>query len=256
MKCDACFCYPCRLFGSVGGGYTSRPLQVFTLKGFRNWKHATGKNGSLAVHDACLSHRQAVVAWYSYTHTMTTGVTVADQLGNARAELVQRNRQYLKTIAEVLLLCARQDISLRGHRESADSTNRGNFLSILSLVAIHYSSVHQQLTSNPRNAVYTSPEVQNTLLNVMGKRIRTTISAAVIKATFFSILADETKDLSKKEQISVVVRYVETDTCKIYERFLTFVHAETLDAAAFSSYLLNTLSDHGLDNEVASIPRV
>lgn len=250
VKCDACFCYPCRMFGSsVGGGYTSRPVQVFTLKGFRDWKHATGKSGSLAVHDACRSHKQAVVAWDSYTHTMMTGVTVADQLGNARAELVQKNRQYLKTIAEVLLLCARQDISLRGHRESADSTNRGNFLSILALVASHDSSVHQQLTNNPRNAVYTSPDVQNTLLNVMGERVRKRISAAVIKAKFFSILADETKDLSKKEQISVVVRYVESDTCKIYERFLTFVHAETLDAAAFSSYLLKTLSDFGFDTK-------
>ena len=58
VKCDACFCYPCRLFaGSVGG---SRMHAVFTVKGFRNWKHATGKNGSLAVQDASSSHKQAI----------------------------------------------------------------------------------------------------------------------------------------------------------------------------------------------------
>ena len=51
VKLDACFCYPCHLFGSNGGGSSSRPVQVFTMTGFKNWKHATGKSGSLAVHD-------------------------------------------------------------------------------------------------------------------------------------------------------------------------------------------------------------
>ena len=95
-----------------------------------------------------------------FTVTEKTGVTVADQLGSARAELVQKNRNYIKTIAEVLLLCARQDIALRGHRESVDSANRGNFLEILSLVARHDTDVYQHLhTTTPRNAVYTSPDI-------------------------------------------------------------------------------------------------
>lgn len=51
--------------------------------------------------------------------------------GNARAELVSKNRHYIKSIVEVLLLCARQDIALRGHREHAESANRGNFLHYL-----------------------------------------------------------------------------------------------------------------------------
>ena len=128
VKLDACFCYPCRLFGSNGGGSSSRPVQVFTMTGFKNWKHATGKSGSLAVHDACSSHRQAVVAWDMYNVTAKCGVTVADQLDSARAEQVRNNRHYIKTIAEVLLLCAKQDIALRGRRESAYSPNMGNFL--------------------------------------------------------------------------------------------------------------------------------
>ena len=107
VKCNACFCYPCRLFGSSGGGSSSRPVQVFTMTGFRDWKHATGKKGSLAVHDTCSSHRQAVVAWDMYIKTANTGLTVADQLGNQRAELVRKNRHYIKSIVEVLMLCAR-----------------------------------------------------------------------------------------------------------------------------------------------------
>ena len=46
-----CYCYPCPVFGSTGGGSSSQPVQVFTVSGFRNWKHATGKTGSLSVLD-------------------------------------------------------------------------------------------------------------------------------------------------------------------------------------------------------------
>lgn len=63
VKLDACFCYPCRLFGCDGGGPISRPLKVFTITGFRSWKHATGNTGILAGHDSCNVHRQAAVAW-------------------------------------------------------------------------------------------------------------------------------------------------------------------------------------------------
>ena len=249
VKCNACFCYPCHLFGSSGGGSSSRPVQVFTMTGFRDWKHATGKKGSLAVHDTCSSHRQAVVAWDMYIKTANTGLTVADQLGNQRAELVRKNRHYIKSIVEVLMLCARQDIALRGHRESVESANRGNFLEILKLVARHDSIVEHQLNNNPRNATYISPDIQNALLNVMGNIIRRTIASTVQQATYFSILADETKDLSKNEQMSVVVRYVDVQSCTVVERFLSFIHAKSLKAASLSSYILSVIEENGFDTK-------
>lgn len=42
---DAVFCYPCRLF-TVNEG---RAQNTFTKIGFRDWKHATGKGGSLVL---------------------------------------------------------------------------------------------------------------------------------------------------------------------------------------------------------------
>ncbi len=243
VKANACFCYPCRIFG---GGSNSRAVDVFTVTGFKNWKHATGKRGSLLLHDTCSSHRQAIVAWDMYNATTVSG-TVSDQLGNARAEQVASNRHYIKTIAEVILLCARQDISLRGHREAMDSTNRGNFLEMLSLVAKHDDSVQQHIKNNPRNATYTSPDIQNALLNVMGTIVRNEITSSVRDATYFSIMADETKDLSKQEQLAIVVRYVDIRSCTIYERFVTYLHAKSLDASSLSSYILSVIEENRLD---------
>ena len=61
-------------------------------------------------------------------------------------------------------------------------------------------------------------------------------------------MADETKDLSKQEQLSIVVRYVESTTIK--ERFLTYFPADNLNAESLSKYILDTLKKYDLDPQM------
>ena len=96
---------------------------------------------------------------------------------------------------------------LKGHRETSESSNRGNFLEILELVASHDELVKDKLKNGPRNAIYTSPNIQNCLINILGDMVRSVICDGVRDAGFFSLLADETKDCSKREQMSIVLRY-------------------------------------------------
>ena len=68
---------------------------------------------------------------------------------------------------------------------------------------------------------------------------------SVQKAGYYLILADETKDASKQEQLSIVICYVECNS--VVERFLTFVLATDLDAQHLSKYILDTLALYNLD---------
>ena len=155
----------------------------------------------------------------------------------------------MKSVIEILLLCSQQEIALRGHRESELSANRGNFVEILKLVAAHDQIVYQRLNDGPKNSAYPSPEIQNTLLNVMGDLVRNEICLAVKNAGVYSILADETKDCSKREQLAIVLRYVDTESATIFERFLTYVEATSLNAESLSKYILDTLKEHSLDSQ-------
>ena len=85
----------------------------------------------------------------------------------------------MKTTVEVLLLCSQQEIALRGHRESSDSLNTGNFLEILGVVARHDEIVLDKMTGGPRHASYISPEVKNELLQIMGSIVREKICKVV-----------------------------------------------------------------------------
>ena len=244
---DACFCYPCRLFGVSSGGL-SRPEMAFTIIGFRDWKHATGKSGILSCHSNCAAHKQAAVAWSQYTLNMQQGTTISERMGSAKAQQIENNRHYMKTIAEILLVCSHQEIALRGHRETQTSLNRGNFREILELIANHDPIIRCRLTDGPRNATYTSADIQNEILNIMASLVQKQICADVKKAGLYSILADETKDCSKREQMAIVLRYVDIETGSILERFLTYVEVVSLDAQGLSTYILDTLKHFGLDS--------
>ncbi len=239
---DAGFCFPCRHFG-VGSG---RAEHTFTKEGFRDWKHATGKEGILQGHASCFAHIQATRSWHDYKQNQEHGTSVADRLGSARNEQIRLNRHYLQSVAEVILLCSRLEIALRGHDESNSSLNKGNFRELLEVVAKHDPIVKERLEQGPRNATYLSPEVQNLLLRIMGDMLRKRISNEVKQAGFFSLLADESKDASKKEQLAIIVRYVDENAI-IHERFLTFVEATSLTAESLTAYLISTLTEHRLD---------
>ena len=109
-KKDAAFCFPCRLFGSSSIG-RGRPEKAFTINGFRDWKHATGSKGSLLSHNNSYTHKQSVITWEQFKVTLSSG-TVAEQLGNNRSEMIEKNRHYMKAVSDVLLTCSQQDPTL------------------------------------------------------------------------------------------------------------------------------------------------
>ena len=103
----------------------------------------------------------------------------------ARSRLITKNRHNLKTILEVLLVCSQQEIALRGHDESMKSLNRGSFLEILKFIASHDEVVKVKLMCGPKNAIYTSPIIQNELLYIMGEMVQSIICCKICEAGFW-----------------------------------------------------------------------
>ena len=168
-------------------------------------------------------------------------------MGSARSLTISQNCHYIKIIAEILLFCSRQEVALRGHRESNDSLNRDNLLELLHLVAHHDPVIKHRLENGPKNAMYMSPEMQNSIMHIMASILQQQICLAVKQAGVYSIMADESKDRSKVEQLAIVLRYVDVSTATQHEHFLTYIKAESLNAEGLSSYILDTLQKFGLD---------
>ena len=73
--------------------------------------------------------------------------------------------------------------------------------------------------------------------------IRDAIRDRCSKSGFFSIMADETTDVSKVSQVYICVRYVyvEKEQCGVYEDFLGFEDVDQTNAETISQALLQIL---------------
>lgn len=76
-----------------------------------------------------------MITWRDYQRAVTTNATLANVLNKEHDKQVRQNREYMKTIGEVLLPTATQNIAQRGKNESAD--NKDKFMAILETIANH-----------------------------------------------------------------------------------------------------------------------
>ena len=152
----------------------------------------------------------------------------------------------MKIIGEIVLFCAMHELPLRGHDESSDGICRGVFLDLIKYTAKHNPQFATKLEQLPKNATYTSAEVQNEILDVMAKSVLDTIKKECIFATFFCISADETKDNAKRELLTITLRYFSCSTMSIVEHFIGLTELTDMGAAAITKCILDKIGEMGL----------
>ncbi|XP_047105419.1 52 kDa repressor of the inhibitor of the protein kinase-like [Schistocerca piceifrons] len=169
-----------------------------------------------------------------------------------------KNRRRLKAIVETILLCGRQEIALRGCRDSGvvginePAHNDGNFRALLRFRARSGDEAlkNHLLTQNIHSrAMYTSSGIQNEVSELCGNAIQPQVLKRVKKAGFFTELTDETRDISRQEQLALCLRYVDCPSGKssIMEDFLDFIYVEDVSAQALGNTIITHLLSYNLD---------
>ena len=95
------------------------------------------------------------------------------------------------------------------------------------------------------NAKYTSPAIQNQIIQLVGSAILDEIVRRVKEAKLYSIIADETPDNSKTEQLSLLVRYVWNG--KVEERLLAVIPVKETTAEVLFNTVCNKVEEHGIE---------
>ncbi|XP_039129039.1 uncharacterized protein LOC120265223 [Dioscorea cayenensis subsp. rotundata] len=144
----------------------------------------------------------------------------------------------LTAILDVTRFLLKQGLAFRGHDESSSSLNKGNFLELLEWYSLRNEEVWRTVNQNaPGNNQMTSPKVQKELANACAAEI-TRVIVDDIGDNYFSLLIDEARDISVKEQIGVILRYVNKDGYVI-ERFLAMVHVPDTLRHFFEESIVN-----------------
>lgn len=240
---DKCFCYPCRKYLN-DEHLTDR---VFSKEGFCNWKAALEKGKGFARHESSQPHASAMLKWKEYTMRQLQGTEIHQLLSPLQ---IEKNQYYLMSIFDVIKFLVVNELSFRGSSEDADCQySMGKFVSLLAYTIDKDPKLKQFVSTIPDFAKYTSPEIQNMVIDDMASIVKEKI-AAMVKASdgdMFTLKCDGTRDKNNVENLSVVVRFVHNG--KVHEHLLDICELghDELDAGSITNKIMEVLAANELD---------
>ena len=222
---------------------------------FTNWK----KSEKLKKHSESQVHLTAMLKWTDSREAKSKSNNILTQLKSHHAIEVAENRDYLKILIETVAFLGKQNIPFRGSSEDRSNLtelsdcNRGNFLEILSLQSRQSPFLKQRLEKilkNKGHGQWTSSDIQNELIGLLAlfttKKIVGEINNDNSGDIVIGVIADETSDISRDEQISLVISYIDSEGLK-RESFLGFIKTDQTDGETIFRLITDKMKDLGLD---------
>ncbi|KAK9689819.1 hypothetical protein RND81_09G083500 [Saponaria officinalis] len=238
---DKAYCFPCFLFDE----YPSRH-PIFTEVGFNGWKNVMSKQSGIVHHVGGIMsiHNASLHKWENLRNPSRHIENVINKLSSQ--ELAKNRLRLIGTIEAVRLL-AGQGCSFRGHDESVDSPNGGNFDAVLGSFKRMNNEVNKVVDNAPGNAKYTSPKIQKQIANILGNKVRAIIRSEIGDSKF-SILVDEALDVSNKEQMAIILRFVDRGGL-IRERFFKVISVGDTYSQTLKEEIGKVLAHYDLQDE-------
>ena len=206
----------------------------------------------LKSHSETKDHMDCMTKWLNHNHMIKQGKSALSLIESQNLKENIEKRNLLKKIIKTIMFCIQQNIALRGCVENRDNLaemsniNRGNFLELISFqcrddvefkLAIEKGVLQRQQ--------WLSPNIQNELIDLIAERVFARISERIKRAKFFGIIADETSDISKREQVSICFRFLLDGV--IDERFFGFYDTISTTGEAITNLICDVVKDHGFD---------
>ena len=143
----------------------------------------------------------------------STTPDVGELLSKQHATEKQNNRHCLFEIIQCIRFLCRQGLALRGDDDDQD----GNLKQLIHMKAYSDTMLKNWLVK--KDNVYTSPEIQNEIIQTMSLQVLREIMAELQSSPFLTIMIDETTDSSNMEQVTLVVRHV-TEELQVHEELI------------------------------------
>jgi len=151
------------------------------------------------------------------------------------------NRKKLIPILTSLYFCALHNLPIRGNTDDS-----AVFKKLLQFrIDAEDNILKDHLESAPKNLTYISHRTQNEMLESMSATLKSVITQEINKAFCFSIIADETADISGIEQLSICIRFLKDKN--LQEEFIEFYPLKEFDAEFIFKTILEACSHMNLD---------
>ena len=196
---ESLFCFPCRLFGQVGVGESSRSI----LSSDQGWgkQHSWRKlYEKVPAHEKSEHHKKCYIQWRDTERRFLQGTDIRSQIDKEIATKEKYWRDLLHRILSVILFLGERGLAFRGTSNKIGDHDNGNFLGIIELLSQfdpvlqdHVAKVKQSQEEGTRlQAHYLSADSQNELIEACSSKVVREILLERQKAKYFSVLVDAT----------------------------------------------------------------
>ena len=206
------YCVQCHKRGVLN--FTRKYDNAFILDGFHNWKKGRER---LQRHERSECHKEAILKLNSMK-----GPSVIEQLSSETKRTQATRRRMLLKLLRSLTFLLRQGLAIRGHKES-----EGNLIQLLELQSTDCPELKQWMTR------YLSHGVINEMITLMGNTLLRKLLANIRAVKWFSIMGDETRDISNHEQLSIIISWVDLNY-DIHEDLIGTVHVPDTTSATLT----------------------
>ncbi len=142
-------------------------------------------------------------------------------------------RDMLKIILSSMRYLARQGLAMR-RKDPGES----NIIQLLKMRSEDNPTLANWLKKNSNT--FTSPENQNEMLQIMSHHILRNVLHDIHSLPFLTIMVDETTDKSNKEQLTLIIRWVDQNF-DVFEEFMGLYSLHSITAASIVSAILDAL---------------
>ncbi|XP_066351634.1 uncharacterized protein [Miscanthus floridulus] len=233
IKKDSVFCFICYLFKKGSGS------DAFVVDGWDNWNIG---NAALIKHSGSKAHKAAQERYIGFINPKVAIDYHIDKWTDEELRLYKKRLTYSLRCIKFLLL---QGLAFRGNDESEESSNRGNFIELLKFLVGNSDEVNKYVLNNaPGNCTLTSPKIQKQIIHCCAIETRKKIIEELGDEPF-AILADESSDISHKEQLALCLRFIDK-LGRPCEHFIGVVHVDDTTSLSLKEAIKGLLDSNGL----------
>lgn len=235
--CEICWLFANRTYGNFKSEW---------INGINDRQHLSQ---CIQRHETSIQHFDALKVHNLWVKNQTVDANLERQY----SEEATKWRNVLKRLIQIILTITSGNTALRGNEGSLKIQNptEGNFLRIVKLLAQFDPILNNLLSNEEQKIKYLSWAIQNELIDILATDLRRTICNDIKSSCFFSVILDSTQDITKKDQVSLVIRYTKVDfeqkIVEVKESFLGFFVLKKHGAADYSNLLLELLSKYELN---------
>jgi len=228
IELDSAFCFPCRCFS--GNEINSSQLEnAFSKTRFNNWYRGVDR---FKKHQRSKAHLNSSISLVTFLNSKS----IDEVIDSNKTLIIQKreverseNRKIMERLINIVICLSKGGRPFRGHNEKNDSVQQGLFKEMVNILAKYDDVLRNHMNIGPKNAQYTSNRIQNDIIysirNVIMKKINCNL-----QSSYISIIGDETTDVGQNEQLSIVVRYFNSDTNRPVESFIILKRMTSVNA--------------------------